>query len=112
MRRGEIWWADLPEPLGSAPGYTRPIVVVQSDEFNESGISTVIVVAVTANLRLANAPGNVLVERADSSLPQDSVGNVSQLLTIDKALLMERAGILPDTIMASVEAGLLEILGL
>ena len=112
MRRGEIWWADLPEPLGSAPGYTRPIVIVQSDEFNESGIGTVIVVAVTANLRLADAPGNVLVERADSSLPQDSVVNVSQLLTIDKALLMERIEILPDMIMASVEVGLLEILGL
>lgn len=110
--RGEVWWADLPDPVGSAPGYTRPVVIVQSDEFSESGINTVIVVALTTNLRLANAPGNVLLERTDSSLPRDSVINVSQLLTIDKTLLVERVGILSDTIMAFVEAGLLQILGL
>ena len=102
----------MPEPVGSGPGYTRPVVILQSDEFNDSGISTVMVVALTTNLRLANAPGNALLERADSSLPRDSVINVSQLLTIDRALLTERVGTLPDTIMASVEAGLLEILGL
>ena len=115
MRRGEIWWADLadlPDPVGSAPGYTHPIVIAQSNEFNESGISTVIVIALTTNLRLANAPGNVIVERSASSLSRKSVANVSQLLTIDKALLVERVGILPDAVMASVNAGLRTVLGL
>ena len=85
---------------------------MQSDEFNESGINTVIVAAFTTNLRLADSPGNVLVERPDSSLPRDSVVNVSQLLTIDKSSLFEQVGTLPDAVMTSVESGLTEILGL
>ena len=112
MRRGEVWWADLPRPTGSGPGYRHPIVIVQSDHFTVSGISTVIVVTFTSNLRLADAPGNVLVSREDSSLRQDSVINVSQVLTIDKSVLTERVGNLPNSVMSSVETGLLEILGL
>ena len=111
MRRGEVWWASLPEPRGSGPGFRRPVLVIQSDPFNESRINTVIVAVVTSNLRLADAPGNVLLERRQSRLPRDSVINVSQILTIDKAFLTERVSLLRTEIMARVEAGLKLVLG-
>ncbi len=88
MRRGELWWASLSDPLGSAPGFRRPVVVIQCDSFNESRINTVVVAAVTSNLRLAKTPGNVLLDSGESNLPRDSVVNVSQILTIDKSFLI------------------------
>lgn len=106
MRRGEIWWASLPEPQGSGPGFRRPVVVVQSNSFNESRISTVIVAVVTSNLRLADAPGNVLLEKGETMLPRDSLINVSQVLTVDKSFLTERVTTLRDETMAAVDAGL------
>jgi mRNA interferase MazF len=112
VRRGEVWWASLSEPGGSGPGFRRPVLVIQSDPFNESRINTVIVAVVTSNLRLAQAPGNVHLERRQSRLPRDSVINVSQLLTIDKAFLTERVSLLRTGIMARVEAGLKLVLGL
>ena len=112
MRRGEVWWASLPTPTGSGPGHRRPVVVIQSDPFNRSRISTVVVVAVTSNLRLADAPGNVMLEQNVSGLPRDSVINVSQILTVDKSLLTERVGPLPPEIVTSVESGLRLVLGL
>jgi mRNA interferase MazF len=92
MRREEIWWASLPSPTGSGPGYRRPVLIVQTDEFNASRIRTVVVVALTTNLKLAAARGNLLCGRRETGLPKDSVVNVSQVLTIDKSLLVERAG--------------------
>ena len=83
MYRGEIWWANLPDPVGSEPGYRRPVLIIQDDTFTQSRISTVIVVIVTSNTRLAEAPGNVLLPCEASGLPRDSVANVSQILTID-----------------------------
>jgi mRNA interferase MazF len=112
VRRGEVWWASLPEPRGFGPGFRRPVLVIQSDPFNESRINTVIVAVVTSNVRLAQAPGNVLLERRQSRLPRDSVINVSQILTIDKAFLTERVSLLCTEIMARVEAGLKLVLGL
>ena len=106
MRRGEIWWASLPDPLGSGPGYRRPVVVIQSDPFNESRISTVIVAVITSNLNLSAAPGNVLLERDVSMLPSDSVVNVSQLLTVDRSLLTELLEVLPGEIMNAIDDGL------
>ncbi len=106
ISRGEVWWAPLPEPRGSEPGFRRPVVVVSSDSFNRSRISTVTVVAVTSNPDLANAPGNVWIERSDSGLPKDSVANVSQLLSIDRAFLEDRAGTLPPSVLAEVDTGL------
>ena len=88
MRRGELWWASLSDPLGSAPGFRRPVVVIQCDPFNESRINTVVVAAVTSNLRLAKTPGNVLLDSGESNLPRDSVVNVSQIMTIDKSVLI------------------------
>ncbi|MGQ0632155.1 MAG: type II toxin-antitoxin system PemK/MazF family toxin [Sporichthyaceae bacterium] len=110
VNRGEIWWVDFGEPVGSAPGFRRPALVVSSDRFNRSRISTVIVSAVTSNLRLGEAPGNVALP-ADS-LPKPSVVNVSQLMTVDRALLDERVCALGPTVMAAVDDGLRLTLGL
>jgi mRNA interferase MazF len=112
VKRGEIWWAQLPEPAGSEPGYRRPVLVVQDDAFNASRIATVIVAAMTSNLRLADAPGNVRIARRDSGLPKASVVNVSQVATIPKVSLTEPAGRLPDRLLADVDAGLRLALGI
>ena len=112
MRRGEIWWASLPAPRGSEPGYRRPIVVVQSDQFNESRIGTVIVAVLTSNLRLVAAPGNIRLDRHETGLPRDSALNLSQVLTVDKSFLTERVGILPVRNMAAMDAGLKLVMGL
>lgn len=106
MQRGEIWWAELRIPQGSEPGYKRPVLVVQSDKFNSSRIQTVVVAALTSNLRLADAPGNLLLRRRTSSLPKDSVVNVSQILTLDKSTLTERVAKLSAKSMKSVDEGL------
>lgn len=111
-QRGEVWWADLDEPRGSEPGYRRPVLVVQSDAFNRSRIQTVLVVLLTSNLRLVEAPGNVLIPAKPAGLPKDSVANVSQLLTLDRDFLLERTGKLPPRLMAQVDAGLKVVLAL
>jgi mRNA interferase MazF len=106
IQRGDIWWADLPEPTASEPGYRRPVLVVQSDDFNRSRIATAIVVVVTSNLKLAEAPGNVLLPQRATGLPKDSVANISQVLTVDKSFLTEKLGELPDYLLEQVEDGL------
>jgi len=112
MYRGEIWWANLPEPVGSEPGYRRPVLVIQDDMFTQSRIRTVIVVVITSNTQLAEAPGNVLLPREASGLPKDSVANVSQILTLDQAFLVERIGSLPNSLQEEVDEGLRTILTL
>ena len=112
MQRGEIWWASLDAPSGSAPGFLRPVLVVQANPFNESRIRTVVIAAMTTNERLAAAPGNVLVKKRESKLPQDSVVNVSQILTIDKSQLRTNAGRLSPKSMEMVERGMRLVLGL
>lgn len=112
MKRGEIWWADLPDPVASEPGYRRPLVIIQIDEFNRSRISTVVVVVLTTNLLLAEAPGNVLLKSVLTGLPKDSVANVSQTLTVDKSFLTEKAGKLKKSEMSKIESGLRLVLGL
>lgn len=110
VSRGQIWWVDLAEPVGSAPGYRRPALVVSSDRFNRSRIKTVVMATVTSNLRMAAAPGNV--ELPGTLLPKPSVVNVSQLLTIDRELLHDAIADLPSAVMAEVDAGLRLVLGL
>ncbi len=110
MYRGEIWWANLPDPQGSEPGYRRPVLILQDDTFNQSLIGTVIVAAITSNTRLAEAPGNVFLSREVLDLAKDSVVNVSQILTMDKAFLTERVGALPDSLQEEVDQGLRMIL--
>lgn len=112
MRRGEVWWAALGRPFGSAPGYRRPVLILQIDEFNESPIRTAVVVAITSNARLAAAPGNVLCSRRDTRLSKSSVVNVSQVATIDKGALLERVGVLAAAKFKRVEDGVRLVLGL
>lgn len=112
MQRGEIWWASLPEPVGSEPGYRRPVLIVQSDDFNRSRISTVIGVVITSNTRLAQAPRNVFLAKRITGLPKDSVANISQIITVDKQFLTEKIGELPPNILEQVERGLRLILRL
>ena len=112
MKRGEIWWASLPHPRRSEPGHRRPVLVVQSDAFNRSRIQTVVVATITSNLRLAHAPGNVRLTRRQSRLARESVVNVSQLLTLDRSFLVERAGRLQPKQVEAVEVGLRRVLAL
>jgi mRNA interferase MazF len=112
VKRGEVWWASLPPPAGSGPGYRRPVVVVQSNPFNESRISTAVVAVMTSNLRLAGAPGNVRLGKAESGLAKPSVVNVSQLATLDKAKLTSRVRALPDDAMSRIDNGLRLVLAL
>ncbi len=112
MRRGEIWWASLGEPDGSGPGYRRPVLIVQSDDFNRSRISTVIVVALTSNIALAQAPGNVLLKARHAGLAKDSVVNVSQVITVDKQCLTEKVKKVEPSTMAEVDNGLRLVLAI
>ncbi len=112
IQRGEIWWADLPEPRRSEPGYRRPVLVVQADSFNRSRIQTAIVAAITSNLELAEAPGNVLLPASSAGLRRDSVVNVSQLLTLDRNFLTEHAGTLSPRLQSAVDQGLRTVLQL
>jgi len=106
VKRGEIWWASLPAPRGSGPGYRRPVVIVQADSFNHSNINTVIVAVISSNLRLAGAPGNFILKRRDSRLDRDSIVNVSQLITLDKSYLTEKVSGLKPEFQAALDEGL------
>lgn len=110
MFRGEIWWANMPEPVGSGPGYRRPVLIVQTDEFTQSRLRTVIVVVLTSNLLLTELPGNVELPSAQTGLPKNSVANVTQIATLDKSLLTERLGQIPDDLMFLVEEGIRRVL--
>ncbi len=109
--QGDIWWADLPDPMGSAPGFRRPVLVVQGDALNRSRISTVVCVPLTSNLEWAAAPGNVSLAAKLTNLPKDSVANVSQVVTLDRAVLTERTAKLPQRKLDLVLAGLDAVLG-
>ncbi|MGH9039114.1 MAG: type II toxin-antitoxin system PemK/MazF family toxin [Acidimicrobiia bacterium] len=112
IRRGDLWWADLGEPGGSAPAVRRPVLIVSSDGYNRSRIATVVCVAVTSNLRLGAAPGNVTLTAGTGGLPKDSVVNVSQVVTLNKSDLAERVGNLDRRTLRTIEAGLRRVLGL
>jgi mRNA interferase MazF len=112
MKRGELWWADLPDPIGSGPGYRRPVLIVQANAFNASRIATVIVAAVTSNLALAEAPGNVRLGKSDSGLPRPSIINVSQIITLDRSVLTDKIKTLPGAVIDKVNLGLKLVLSL
>ena len=111
ISQGEIWWADLPAPVGSGPGFRRPVVVAQGDALNRSRIATVVCVPLTSNLRWADAPGNVSLATRLTGLPKDSVANVSQIVTLDKGLLTERVGKLPQAKIELLFSGIDVVLG-
>lgn len=106
MRRGEVWWASVPEPSGSGPGSRRPYLIISANSFNASRINTVIAAVITSNLRLAAAPGNVRLPSRGTGLSRPSVANVSQVITIDKAFLTERVGRVSPASLAAVDDGL------
>jgi len=106
IRQGDVFWVDLSEPSGSGPGYLHPHVVVQSDLFNSSRLRTTVVCSLTSNLRRADAPGNVILDEGEANLPKRSVVNVSQVLTVDKAELVEKIGSLSAVRLREVLSGL------
>ncbi len=112
VERGQVWWADLGEPAGSEPGFRRPVLIVQSDSFNRSRLRTVVAVVLTSNVRLVDAPGNVLIPAKVVGLPKDSVANVSQVITVDRDFLTEPAGRLRGQLLKDVENGLRLVLAL
>ncbi len=112
MQRGEIWWATLRAPTGSEPGYRRPVLIIQSDDFNKSRINTVVVAMLTSNLHLKAAPGNVFLAKRSTKLPKDSVANVSQVVTLDKSFLTKHISRLSPDKMKHVDNGLRLVLKL
>ena len=111
IAQGDVWWADLAVPSGSAPGFRRPIVVVQGDDFNRSTLQTVVAVPLTSNLKWVDAPGNVRLSARVTGLPRDSVANVSQIVTVHKSTLTERVGKLSAPKLKLVLAGIDIVLG-
>jgi mRNA interferase MazF len=111
VAQGDVWWADLPEPAGSGPGFRRPIVVVQGNHLNRSRIATVVCVPLTSNTTWAGAPGNVLLSGRITGLPKDSVANVSQIVALDRSLLTERAGRLGPKPLMQILSGIDIVLG-
>ena len=111
IAQGEIWWADLGEPIGSAPGYRRPVLVVQCDAINASRIGTVVCVPLTSNLKWGDAPGNVVLRARTTGLSKDSVANVLLIVALDKQQLTERVGKIPRRQVDLVVAGIDVILG-
>lgn len=111
IAQGEIWWAELRTPTGSQPGFRRPVLVVQGDAFNQSDIRTVVCVALTSTLKWADSPGNVLLAARATGLPRQSVANVSQVVTLDKADLADRVGKLSRTRLEGVLNGLDTLFG-
>ena len=111
IAQGDIWWADLPAPTGSGPGFRRPVAVVQGDALNQSRISTVVCVPLTSNLKWALAPGNVSLSARVTGLHKDSVANVSLIVSLDKSLLTERVGKLPRAKLDLLFSGIDLVLG-
>jgi mRNA interferase MazF len=111
ISQGEIWWAELGKPRGSAPGFRRPVVVIQSDALNRGRIATVVCVPLTSNVKWALMPGNIHLSASVTGLPKNSVANVSQIVTVDKRLLAERAGKLPTAKFEAILSGVDLVLG-
>ena len=111
VSQGEVWWAELPAPAGSGPGFRRPVVILQGEPFNRSRIATVVCVPLTSNLKWAAAPGNVSLAARMTGLAKDSVANVSQIVAVDKGLLTKRVGKLPRSQVELLLAGINIVLG-
>ena len=111
IAQGDIWWADLGEPFGSEAGYTRPVVVVQSDRLNRTRIATVLCVPLTGTLKWADAHGNVMLRAAATGLNRDSIANVSLTFAVDKQQFIERVGRLEQRLLDKVLAGIDVVLG-
>lgn len=106
INQGDVYWVDLGDPVGSAPGYRHPHVVIQNNAFNHSRINTVVVCALTSNLKRASAPGNVLLDKGEANLPKQSVVNISQVFAVDKSQLEEKIGTLSAKRVEQILSGL------
>jgi mRNA interferase MazF len=111
IAQGHVYWANLPDPTGSGPGFRRPVLVIQGDALNRSRLRTVVCVPLTSNLRWAEAPGNVMLPAKTTGLPKDSVANNSQLITLDRALLTEEVGKLSKRQLDLILSGIDIVLG-
>jgi mRNA interferase MazF len=112
MTRGELWWADFGIPFGSEPGYKRPVLIIQNDFFNRSKINTTIVIPLTTNLILADAPGNILITKNESKLKKDSVITISQIEVIDRQRLIEKITKIDKTVIEKIENNMMFVLGI
>ena len=112
MTRGELWWADFGIPFGSEPGYKRPVLIIQNDFFNRSKINTTIVIPLTTNLILADAPGNILITKNQSKLKKDSIITISQIEVIDRQRLIEKITKIDRTIIEKIENNIMFVLGI
>ena len=112
VHHGSIWWTDLNPPLGSEPGYKRPMLILQSNAFNRSSIATCIGATITSNLKLARMPGNLLLHSRDSGLKKDSVVNLSQITTFDKHQLIEWIGDLSQKSLRDIKENIKYILSI
>ena len=110
ISQGEVWWAELPDPVGSGPGFRRPVLIVQGEALNRSRLATVVCVPLTSNLRWATAPGNVLLPVQSTGLPKDSVANVSQIVALDRSVLTELVGRISRQQLEAVLTGIATIL--
>lgn len=106
IRQGDLFWVDFGHPSGSAPGYRHPHLVIQNNLFNQSKINTVVVCALTSNLKRAEAPGNLLLSKGEANLKKQSIVNTSQIVTVDKADLVEKIGTLAPARMKQVIEGI------
>jgi mRNA interferase MazF len=111
ITQGDVCWAEMADPLGSGPGFRRPVVVVQGDPLNRSRLATVVCVPLTSNLKWTDAPGNVVLRARTTGLPKDSVANISQIVALDRSLLTERLGRVSRKQLALVFAGIDIVLG-
>jgi mRNA interferase MazF len=111
VAQGDVFWASLADPVGSGPGFRRPVVVVQGDALNASRLATIVVVPLTSNLRWAEAPGNVLLTRDKTGLPRDCVANVSQIISLDRSIISERVGKLSRSEVDLILLGIDVVLG-
>ena len=112
MTRGELWWADFGVPFGSEPGYRRPVIIIQNDSFNRSNINTTIVIPLTTNMLLADAPGNIVFPKTESKLRKDSVITISQIEIIDRQRLIEKILKINMTVLEKIENNILFVLGI
>ena len=112
MTRGELWWVDLGVPFGSESGFRRPVIIFQNDFFNKSQIKTTIIIPLSTNMILAEAPGNIVITKKESRLNKDSVIMLSQVKAIDRARLIEKISKIDRTIMEKIENNIMFILGI
>jgi mRNA interferase MazF len=111
ISQGEVWWADVGEPVGSGPGFRRPVLVVQGDALNRSALATVVCVPLTSQLKWAAAAGNVLLSPRETRLGKPSVANLSQIVALDRRILRRHVGRIPRTRLAAVLSGIDVVLG-